>query len=206
MARTKNFDQTEVLDRALKVFWQRGFEATSIDDLVRAIGIQRGSLYATFGNKEQLFLAALDRYWEQVAGPMMSALNDPNPQHAMRRMFESIVSRTQDSSLPRGCFFTNSALECPTASDRIARRISEGISLQETAIYRVLRRAQRQGALKPDQDARALARLFLAIAQGMNVMYKATGDTIILKDIVDAVMELWKPKESRRLAERRLYR
>ena len=80
------------------------------------------------------------------------------------------------------------------------------MSLQETAIYRVLRRAQRQGALKPDQDARALARLFLAIAQGMNVVYKATGDTIILKDIVDAAMELWKPKESRRLAERRSYR
>jgi TetR/AcrR family transcriptional repressor of nem operon len=188
------------------VFWQRGFEATSIDDLVRATGIQRGSLYATFGNKEQLFLAALDRYWEQVAGPMMSALNDPNPRHAMRRMFESIVSRTQDSRLPRGCFFTNSALECPTASDRIVRRISEGMSLQETAIYRVLRRAQTQGALKPHQDARALARLFLAIAQGMNVVYKATGDTIILKDIVDAAMELWKPKESRRLAERRPYR
>lgn len=198
MARKKNFNQTEVLDRALKMFWQRGFEATSIEDLVEATGIQRASLYATFGNKEQLFLAALDRYWEQIAGPMMSALNDPDRRHAIERMFESIVCRTQDSRWPRGCLFTNSALECPTAPDHIVRRISEGLSLQESAIYRVLHRAQVQGVLNPNQDARALARLFLAIAQGMNLVYKATGDAVIMKDIVAATMALWKTRKTRR--------
>lgn len=191
MARKKNFDRTEVLDRAVKMFWQRGFEATSIDDLVAATGVQRGSLYATFGSKEQLFIEALDRYWEQIAASMMSALDHADPGDAIRLMLKSIVTRTKDSRWPRGCLFTNSALECPTAPDRIVRRISEGISLQESAIYHVLRSAQISGLLHPRQDARALARLFVALAQGMNVVNKATGDTAILEDIVEAITELW---------------
>ena len=201
MAGVKQFDQDNVLDRAMTLFWRRGYEATSIDQLCAATGINRGSLYATFGNKRALFLAALERYWQSVGTSMMAALNHPDPRHAIELMLESIITRTSDPHSPRGCLITNTALECPDVGDDIARKIAEGVGRQEAAIYAVLRRAQAEALLDPTQDARALARLFLGVAQGMNVVNKATADPTMLKDMVSAVMSVWKiPVRPRRRA------
>jgi TetR/AcrR family transcriptional repressor of nem operon len=93
MAGVKKFDQEEIIDRALEVFWQQGYEATSIHDLVEATGIGSGSLYGTFGDKEKLFLAVLDRYSEKSAATFMNALNDPNPRRALEGMFEQLIER-----------------------------------------------------------------------------------------------------------------
>jgi TetR/AcrR family transcriptional repressor of nem operon len=198
VAGKKQFDQTKVLDRAMALFWRRGYEATSIDALVAATRINRGSLYATFGSKRSLFLAALERYWEGIGASMMSALDNPNPRRAIELMLESIIARTSDPRFPRGCLFTNTALECPGAGDDIARKVAEGLGRQESAIYGVLRRAQAEGSLDPAQDALALARLFLGVAQGMNVVNKATADPALLKDMVSAVMSVWKRPARRR--------
>src|ERR1700730_11789741 len=81
MAGVKQFDRDEVLDRAIVAFWTRGYEATSIDDLVEATGINRGSIYGTFGDKRRLFLMALDRYWVNA---MMEELSDPDPRRALK--------------------------------------------------------------------------------------------------------------------------
>jgi TetR/AcrR family transcriptional repressor of nem operon len=198
MAGVKQFDRDEVLERAMRLFWERGYGATSIDDLVRAMGINRGSLYATFGNKRGLFLEALERYWREIGAPMFATLSDPNPRRAIERMFDSIITRTGDLRLPRGCLQTNTALECPGVGDEITRKIADGIGGQESAIYEVLRRAQGERLLEPAQDARALARLFVAVAQGMNVVNKATGDTTALRDMAAAAMSVWKrPRRGR---------
>jgi len=197
MAGVKKFDRDEVLGHAMTLFWQRGYAASSIDDLVRAMGINRGSIYATFGNKRSLFLAALERYGREFAAPMFAALDDPDPRRAIERMLESIISRTSDLRWPRGCLHTNTALECPGVGDTITRTIANGIGCQESAIYEVLRRAQCEGILDPTQDARALARFFVAVAQGMNVVNKATGETTMLRDMVKAAMSVWKgPNQS----------
>jgi TetR/AcrR family transcriptional repressor of nem operon len=198
VAGVKQFDRDKVLDRAMTLFWRRGYEATSIEELVAATRINRGSLYATFGNKRSLFLAILERYWEQVGTAMMSALDHPDPRRAIELMLESIIKRTSDPRWPRGCLNTNTALECPGVGDEISRKIAEGLGRQESAIYGVLRRAQAEGSLDPAQDARALARLFLGVAQGMNVVNKATADPTMLKDMVSAVMSVWKVPVRRR--------
>ena len=192
MAGVKKFDRDEVLGRAMTLFWQHGYAATSIDDLVHAMGINRGSIYATFGNKRSLFLAALERYGREFAAPMFAALDDPDPRRAIERMLDAIISRTSDLRWPRGCLQTNTALECPGVGDAIARTIANGIGWQESAIYEVLRRAQSAGLLDPTEDARGLARFFVAVAQGMNVVNKATGDTTMLHDMVKAAMSVWK--------------
>src|SRR5439155_7338991 len=142
--------------------------ATSIRELVAATGINRGSIYATFGDKKGLFLAVLDHYGERVANPMMTKLGDPDPHRAIEGMFESIIRRTSDPRFPRGCLNTNTSLECPGSGDEITRKIAEGFGRQESAIYRVLYRAQSQGSLSQNVDARALARFFMAVAQGLN--------------------------------------
>ncbi len=172
-------------------FWKCGYEATSIQDLVDATGVNRGSLYATFGDKEGLFLAAIDHYLLTVGKSMMTELTDPNPRRAIERMFEAIIARTSDPQFPRGCFITNTTLECPASGDAIARKISEAVGQQETGIYRVLRRAQAEGSLAITVDAKALARFFLGVAQGLNVLNKALADPEVLKDIAHTALRVW---------------
>jgi TetR/AcrR family transcriptional repressor of nem operon len=197
MAGVKKFDRNEVLDRAMALFWRRGYEATSVQDLVEATGINRGSLYATFGNKQRLFLAVLDHYSDQVAKPLIAELADPVPRRAIERMFEAIIRRTSDPNRPRGCLYTNTSLECPGSGDEISRKMAELVGQQELAIYRVLRRAQAEGALDPAEDARALARFFMGVAQGLNVVNKALADPSILKDMVEVAMRVWAPASPR---------
>jgi TetR/AcrR family transcriptional regulator, transcriptional repressor for nem operon len=191
MAGIKQFDRSEVLDRAMVLFWRQGYEATSIRDLVAATGINRGSIYATFGDKQGLFLAVLDYYGEKIAKPLMAELEDPDPRRAIERMLDSIIRRTSDPRFPRGCLNTNTSLECPGSGDEITRRIAEGFGQQESAIYRVLRRAQVEGSLGSNIDVRALARFFMAVAQGLNVVNKAVADPETLRDIATVAMTLW---------------
>jgi TetR/AcrR family transcriptional repressor of nem operon len=197
MPGVKQFDRDVVLDRAMALFWRRGYEATSIQELVDATGINRGSIYGTFGDKQGLFLAALDHYWEKIAKPMMAELSDPDPRQAVERMLDSIVRRTSDPRLPRGCLATNTSLECPATGDEITRRIAAGFGEQESAIYRVLHRAQVAGLLDSRLDTRAMARFFLAVAQGMNVVNKALPDSEILRDILRVAMTVWESRAPR---------
>jgi TetR/AcrR family transcriptional repressor of nem operon len=188
MAGVKQFERSEVLDRAMAVFWQRGYEATSIRDLVEATGINRGSIYGTFGDKKGLFLAVLSHYAKAVAKPLMAELSDPDPRRAIEHMFDSIIRRTSDPRFPRGCLNTNTSLECPTSGDEITRKIAEGFGRQESAIYGALRRAQVKGRLDSRLDVRALARFFMAVAQGLNVVNKAVPDPGILTDVSRVAM------------------
>ena len=194
MAGVKQFDRTEVLDRAMTVFWTRGYEATSIDDLIEATGINRGSLYSTFGDKRRLFLMALDRYWKTVASAMIDELSDPDPRRAIERMFEALIQRTNDPRFPRGCFITNTSLECPTCGDEISRKVMEKLGQQETAIYQVLRKAQAEGRLSPTHDARALARFFLGVSWGINAVNRTVADPEVLRDMVRSAMTVWEAR------------
>ena len=191
MAGVKQFDRKDVLESAQAVFWARGYEATSIQDLVDATGVNRGSLYGTFGDKQGLFLAVIDHYLATVATPMMAELSNPDPRSAIEGMFAALIRRNSDPEFPRGCLITNTSLECPISGDTIARKIAEAMGNQETAIYRVVRRAQTEGALAANCDARALARFFLGVAQGLNVVNKAVADPEMLRDMVRVAMSVW---------------
>jgi TetR/AcrR family transcriptional regulator, transcriptional repressor for nem operon len=191
MVGVKKFDRSAVLERAMTAFWTRGYEATSIDDLVAATGINRGSLYGTFGDKQGLFLAALDHYWHTVVTAMMAALSDPDPRRAIEGMFEALIQRTSDPRFPRGCLITNTSLECPSCGDDIARKITERLGQQETAIYHVLRKAQTEGALSVAHDARALARFFVGVAWGINAVNRTVADPEALRDMVRVAMTVW---------------
>ncbi len=201
MAGVKQFDRGDVLERAMAVFWRNGYQATSIQDLVDATSVNRGSLYTTFGDKRGLFLAVLEHYSQRFGEPMMAELKDPDPRRAIERMLEAIVRRSRDSRWPRGCLYTNTSLECPGAGDDISRKIAELMAQQESAIYQVLRRAQADGAIDRVQDSRALARFFVGVAHGLNVVNKASPDPAMLKDMVSVAMRVWdaaKPQSKRR--------
>jgi TetR/AcrR family transcriptional regulator, transcriptional repressor for nem operon len=191
MPAVKQFDRKEVLDRAMRVFWERGYDATSIQNLVEATGINRASLYATFGGKKELFLNSLLRYEEVVVEPLFAALDDPNPRRAIERMFAGIVRRVGDPAYPRGCFYTNTSLECPVGGNAIGRAVAEFFQRQESALYRTIRRAQAHGVIDSRRNARALARFFQGVAHGLNVVNKANPDPAILHDAVRVAMSVW---------------
>jgi TetR/AcrR family transcriptional regulator, transcriptional repressor for nem operon len=191
MAGIKQFDIEEVLDRALEVFWQRGYEATSIQDLTEATGLGRGSLYSTFKDKEQMFLTVLEHYTNKVMKPLMTALNDNDPRYGIEGMFEAIIDRMSNPNYPRGCLITNTSLECPGAGDKINRKIAERIGDMESAIYRVLLQAQTEGSLAAEQDIRALAHFFVSTAQGMAVMHKTFADPSVIRDISRVALSVW---------------
>jgi TetR/AcrR family transcriptional repressor of nem operon len=191
MVGVKQFDYDQVVDRAMMLFWRRGYGATSIHDLERATKLRRGSLYNAFGDKQGLFVAALQRYQETVGRERVEQLSNPDPYLAIEGFLNTLVRQMSEPDRPRGCLHTNTSLEFPSAPETVLRIIAERASGMESAIYEVLRQAQIQRAIDPKADARALARFYLAVAKGIGVLDKVFGDASMLRDIVRVAMSRW---------------
>ncbi|MFI6981251.1 TetR/AcrR family transcriptional regulator [Embleya sp. NPDC050154] len=192
MARTKEFDPDAALQAALELFWERGYEATSMADLVARLGIARASIYATFGNKHDLYLAALDRYRESRNPELFEELSQPGPVlPAVRALVERFARQAcEEPTRLRGCFLTNTAAELAAHDPRAARIVEHGWSQMETNLTVALTRARAQGELGPDRDPQALARFLLVLLQGMRVVGKAGPDSLRLRDATQQAFAL----------------
>jgi TetR/AcrR family transcriptional repressor of nem operon len=189
VARPKEFERDVVLDRAMRVFWSRGYEAASIQHLVARMGIQRGSLYDTFGDKRALFFAAIDRYDQVVTAKLLAALKGPGSgKDAIRRFFRLKVELATEPGRPRGCLVTNSAAELASRDRGTATRVGATLARIETAFRRAVVRAQKAGEIDPARDARGLARFLTSSAQGLSVMAKASPDRAVLDDVVKVTL------------------
>ena len=191
MARHKEFDREEVLDRAMGLFWERGYEATSVQDLVDRTGIGRGSLYGTFGDKHALFLAALDRYG-QAQGPLLAEILDgPGTAKAkLRRLFEGVAEAAVSEDGRRGCLLVNSAVELAPHDPYTSRRVDAALLNAEEALHGFLVRARAAGEIPPDKDPRSLSRFLWNTVQGLRVMAKAGARKEALDDIVDVTLSV----------------
>ena len=197
MARPREFDREAVLDRAMTAFWSKGYAATSIEHLVDRMGIQRGSLYGTFGDKRTLFLAALERYQQVVARELFETLDAPGSGlEAIRGFFRRRVASALDRRRPAGCLVTNSAVELSRRDRGAAARIGGSLSKMEAAFRRALERARAAGELAPGRDVRALARFLTSSAQGLSVMAKAFPDRALLEDVVSVVLGALEPQRT----------
>ncbi|MGH6689492.1 MAG: TetR/AcrR family transcriptional regulator [Gammaproteobacteria bacterium] len=193
MTRPREFEHDVVLDRAMRVFWSRGYEATSVQDLVDQMGIQRGSLYATFGDKRALFLAAIDRYDRVVTAKLLAALDEPGSGlEAIRRFFQLKVEWAVAAHRPRGCLVTNSATELAPRDRKTASRVGAVLGKIEAAFERAVVRAQASGEVDPARDPRALARFLTSSAQGLSVMAKTSPERAMLEDIVEVILTVLK--------------
>ena len=190
MARPREFECDVVLDRAMKLFWSRGYAATSIRHLVERMDIQRGSLYGAFGDKRALFFAAIERYDRVMTSRLLATLDAPGSGlEAIRRFFRLRVEAAQERGRPRGCLVTNSAAELGSRDRATASRIGATLGRIEAAFHRAVVRAQQAGEIDPARDARALARFLTSSAQGLSVMAKASPDRATLDDIVRITLE-----------------
>lgn len=192
MARTKEFDPDAALQSALELFWRRGYEATSMADLVDHLGIGRASIYATFGNKHDLYLKALERYGENQHPTLVGELAQAGPAlpgvRAMVRRFGAEAG--SDGHRLQGCFITNTATELAPHDEVAARRVERSWEQLETLLHSALVRAQAQGELPGDRDARALARMLLVLLQGIRVVGKASADPARVRDAVEQALTL----------------
>lgn len=191
MARHKEFDPDAVLDRALELFWERGYEATSMADLVEHLGIGRASLYATFGGKHELYLKALDRYLLKVNPSPLEFLSRPGPALPLvRTLVERYAQEAACDVRRRGCMVVNAAVERLPEDRQVARRVEMAWDALEAALATALHRAQVQGELSPDKDPRALARFLFVLLQGMKVVSKAQSDPQRFEDAAKEALNL----------------
>ncbi|MFE7855773.1 TetR/AcrR family transcriptional regulator [Streptomyces sp. NPDC057403] len=192
MARTKEFDPEAALQAALELFWQRGYEATSMSDLVDHLGIGRASIYATFGSKHELYLKALDRYDRAGLPPIMRELSGPGPAlPAVRAVVRRYATEAADDRLRRsGCLVTNTAAELAPHDPAAARRVARNWDQLETVLHSALLRAQAQGELPAGRDPLALARTLLVLMQGLRVVGKASDDPARVRDAAEQALTL----------------
>lgn len=189
MARTKEFDPDVALDRAMELFWQNGYEATSMADLTERLGIGRASLYATFGDKRRLYLKAVQRYLEREPSPV-ELLSQPGPAlPAVRALVELYVQESLDDEQRKGCLVVNSATELLPRDRPVARLVESSWDGLEVALTSALTRARAQGELPTGRDPRALARFLLVFLQGVRVMGKSP-DAGRLRDAADHALAL----------------
>ncbi|MFE9534082.1 TetR/AcrR family transcriptional regulator [Streptomyces sp. NPDC006691] len=192
MARTKEFDPDAALRSALELFWRRGYEATSMADLVEHLGIGRASIYATFGNKHELYLKALDRYAEHRDAALLAELSAPGPAlPAVRGVVRRFAAEsTAEDSRLAGCLVTNTAAELAPHDHAAARRVELSWGHIETLLHSALVRAQAQGELPAHRDPRGLARLLLVFFQGARVVGKASADPGRVRDAAEQMLTL----------------
>jgi TetR/AcrR family transcriptional repressor of nem operon len=189
MARTREFDTDRALERALQVFWCQGYEGTSIEDVVQATGVQRGSLYAAFGSKEGLYHAVLDRYREQLAAPLLAALaGGAEVRSLVRSVLLGMVDEAVDDEHRRGCLMVNAATQRLAADEGVARRVRDTVGAMEDALAGALAAGQAQGQIARDADPRALARFLVLTVQGVRVMGVIEPDRAALTQAVEVAL------------------
>ena len=189
--RPRAFDVDDALDRALDVFWRQGYEGTALSDLTEAMGINRPSLYAAFGNKEQLFARVLDRY---VAGPAAfaaAALDLPRARDVVEALAYGAIELTAGTHTPHGCLNVRCAQACGPEADPVRQDVIARRKRDEAALRRRLERARSTGDLPPDANPADLARFVSTLTDGIAVQAAGGTTRSQLRHVVDLALQAW---------------
>jgi AcrR family transcriptional regulator len=195
--RPREFDVDQALDSALHVFWQKGYEGASLPDLTTAMGINRPSLYAAFGNKEELFRKALDRYAEGPAARVSEALNEPTARAAVERLLSATIDLATDPQNPGGCLAVHGALACGKTADSIRLELIARRAASQTALRERFDRAVVEGDLPADVDCADLARYIVTLIHGMAVQAASGASRKDLLRVAEIALQAW-PEAGRR--------
>jgi len=190
MGRPRAFDPDEALDKAMLVFWSKGYEGTSLTDLTDAMGINRPSLYSAFGNKEELFRKALERYSSKVACAD-AAFRQPTARAFAEKYLNDIADGLTDPTHPRGCMGVMSALVCSDEAGPVREELISCRRSSELAVRARLMKAQEDGDLCPDTNPADLARYIATIAQGMSVQSVSGATREELRRTVELALRAW---------------
>jgi AcrR family transcriptional regulator len=189
--RPRAFDPDAALLRAMHVFWAKGYEGASLSNLTRAMRINRPSLYAAFGNKEELFRKVLDRY---VDGPLAyfgKALTAPKARDVIEQIFFGAAKMAGDPRLPAGCLMVQGALAVGNAAGSVRKEAAGRRAGSEVALRRRLQRAKREGDLPKNADPTELARYVMTVLQGMAVQGADGASPDQIRRVAQMALRAW---------------
>lgn len=193
MGRPREFDVDKALEQALHVFWRQGYEGTSINDLTQAIGITKPSLYAAFGNKEDLFRKALDRYIDGPGGYVQTAMAKLTAREVVEHLLLGAADAVTNPENPPGCLAVQAALCCGDAAESIKQELMSRRAKGEDDLRRRFERAVAESDLPADADAADLARYVSAILQGMAVQAAGGASRNELQKVARMALKTWPP-------------
>ncbi|MFC5061871.1 TetR/AcrR family transcriptional regulator [Actinomycetospora atypica] len=189
--RPRGFDPDEALERALQVFWERGYEGASLTDLTSAMGISTTSMYGTFGNKEALFRRALERYDEGPSAYLRQALDEPTALDVARAVLAGTIRTTTRPEQPHGCLGVQGALATSDSGSEVRDLLVGWRDEGYSRIRERFRRAVDDGDLPPETDPGLLARLVTAVAYGFAVQAASGVPAEELQEAADAALRRW---------------
>jgi len=191
MGRHREFDVEKALDAALCVFWRKGYEGASYTDLVEATGVERPALYSAFGNKEALFLRALDRYYEHYLDYIPVALEQPTARAVAEYVLRHAVDLNTRYPDHTGCLGINGVLAGSDDAEPVRRALIKARADGETLLRERFEQAQRDGDLPASANSAALAAYVCAVLHGMAVQAKAGFSREVLDAVVDQALAGW---------------
>ncbi|OKP97504.1 TetR/AcrR family transcriptional regulator [Paenibacillus sp. P46E] len=173
MSRNKEFDEIEVLDKAMWLFWEQGYEKTSMTDLVEQMGIHRRSLYDTFGDKHTLFLRVMDRYDSKVSGTLARGVEtSKTATGALQFVVGTLICGAEDT--PNGCLMVNSAVELAVRDADVNKRSTDAFTKTEQLLKEIILWGQRDGEFTSDYDAGELAEYLHNVGVGLRSMARTS--------------------------------
>jgi len=187
--RPRAFDPDAALDRAMHVFWANGYEGASLSNLTRAMRINRPSLYAAFGNKEQLFGKVLDRYMDGPVAFFGRALAMPKARDVVEEIFLGTARMANNPTIPSGCLLVQGALVCGDAS--VQKEVTARRTAAEAALRRRLQRAKREGDLPKNTDPADLAHYVMTVVRGMAVQSSSGASGDELRRVAQIALRAW---------------
>jgi AcrR family transcriptional regulator len=188
--RPRAFDADKALDQATRIFWKHGYEGTSLPQLTEAMGINRPSLYAAFGNKESLFRKVIDRYVEKAGVLIREALAEPTARAAVERLLKGIIVNPTPGRI-RGCLLVQGALACGNSADPIRKELARRRGAGERALRKRFEQAVTEGDLPRDSDPAALAKYVATLQHGLAVQSAGGADRKELLAAMEIAMRAW---------------
>lgn len=193
IGRPREFDVDEALEAALQVFWRKGYEGASMAELTASMGITRPSLYAAFGNKEELFRKALDRYVDGPGGYTKLALQQPTARAVVEQLLFGAADAVTDPSCPPGCLAVQGALTCGIAAESVKQELVARRCSGEDDLRLRFKRAQREGDLPDDANPADLSKYISTVLQGMAVQATNGASRTDLRKIAEMTLKGWPP-------------
>lgn len=185
MPRVKLFDENEVLNKAMTLFWKQGYAATSVQDLVNTLGINRASIYDTFGDKEQLFLKAIVHYKKTNTEGVSKFLNSyPNVKEGFQALFERAIDDSISDEDRKGCFVVNTTTEMIPGDQKMLELVDDNKKNFERIFHTYLQSGENSGQFAKDMNLEAMASMLFTLYNGLKVVSKVNPSK---KDLTNAV-------------------
>jgi len=189
--RPRLFDTDQALDAALNVFWRKGYEGATLPDLTSAMGINRPSLYAAFGNKQSLFKKALQRYINGPAAYVHDALAQPTARAVAEKLLQGAVQNLTNPNNPRGCLAVQGALACGDDADCMRKELIRHRESLVTALRQRLVRAKKENDLPRNSNPADLARYLATVMHGLSVQASSGASRRDLQKVANLALQAW---------------